>query len=125
MIRFIIKSVFWLSLAFIFMPQIINSDVDETQRLDAATALPPEEKINRIIDAGQTAAEIGGFCYNNQQLCMTGKNILSATGSGLLDGSTRLIEFLNDQFASDATPNKTQSDTIAPNHEVPLPRHRP
>ncbi|MFK4824108.1 DUF5330 domain-containing protein [Paenochrobactrum sp. BZR 588] len=131
MIRFIIKSVFWLSLAFIVMPKIINTDTDQTQRQDAAIVLPPKEKIDGLIAAGQTAAEVGGFCYSNPQLCIDGKNMLSAAGSGLLNGSSKLLDFLSDQFGSETTQDKTpHTDTehsapTAPDHQVPLPRYRP
>lgn len=134
MIRFILKSVFWLSLAFIVMPKIINQDSSSTQRADAELALPPKEKIDDIVKAGQTAAEIGGFCYNNPGLCAQGKNMLSTAGSGLLSGSGQLLDFLSGQFETEmsgtiSTPEKSieaAPDTEpSPANSVPLPRQRP
>lgn len=135
MIRFIIKSVFWLSLAFIIMPKIINSDADQTQRQDAAIPLPSQEKIDDVISAGQTAAQVGSFCYNNPDLCMQGKNIISATGSSLLNGSGKLLDFLSNQLSTENTTeapvqtNTNQSSVEISDQPssgaVPLPRHRP
>lgn len=132
MIRFILKSVFWLSLAFIVMPKILNHNTDNNaQRENARISLPPKDKIDDIITASQTAAEVGGFCYNNPALCIEGKNILSAAGSGLLDSSGKLLDFLSDQFRGekaqetparmDATHHSSQPAT----NSAPLPRQRP
>lgn len=131
MIRFILKSVFWLSLAFIVMPKIISPDTDQAQRDNAKITLPSQDKIDEIIIASQTAAEVGGFCYNNPVLCIEGKNILSAAGSGLLEGSGKLLDFLSDQFGGEQAkeaPSHMDADTSSSqntSNQVPLPNHRP
>ncbi|MGU3574742.1 DUF5330 domain-containing protein [Brucellaceae bacterium C25G] len=131
MIRFIIKSVFWLSLAFIVMPKILSNDADQARHSSAAIKLPPQEKIDDIIAAGQTAAEVGGFCFKNPDLCSQGQQILSATGSGILDGSGKVLEFLSNQFGtgevkeiSTQTENSKFKNQSA-NQTVPLPHSRP
>lgn len=117
MIRFLLKSVIWLSLAFLIMPRILGPQADTPTKKPAAVTTPGTPRasvesnapanisanaqsgqISAALAAGQAAAELGSFCLKNPDLCEAGRSALSSIGSEALKGSGSVLEYLSDRF---------------------------
>ncbi|MCX2695976.1 MULTISPECIES: hypothetical protein [Ochrobactrum] len=134
MIRFLIKSVFWLSLAFIVMPHFFPADKENTSSKNAASveAMAKPDSINQLLANGKTALEVGKLCANNPALCENGTSLLSSAASGILHRSGSILEYLSDRIGTKheipaatvtkqeplTEPSKTSLQTIP----VPTPR---
>lgn len=102
MIRFLIKSVFWLSLAFIVMPQLFPAGNENTssQHKDAVREKSDSETVEQMLANGKTALEIGKLCINNPAICENGTSLVSSAASGMLERSGSILEFLSDRFGN-------------------------
>lgn len=109
MIRFLIKSAIWLSLAFLVMPHFFRADetntgVDKNTTIAAKTE---PDSVDHLLSNGKTALEIGKLCVNNPSLCENGASFLSSAASGVLERSGGVLEYLSDRFG-------TKPQTAAP-----------
>ncbi|MBR7653030.1 hypothetical protein KCX83_11935 [Brucella oryzae] len=106
MIRFLLKSVFWLSLAFIVMPRIFPADEQSKPQEKPAIAETKREpdSIDQLLANGKTAVELGKLCIDNPSFCQNGTSLVSSAGSGLLEGSRAALEYLSDRFGTKPQP---------------------
>ncbi|WP_139975461.1 MULTISPECIES: hypothetical protein [Brucella/Ochrobactrum group] len=130
MIRFLIKSVFWLSLAFIVMPRFFPADEQSKPQEKPITAETKREpdSIDQLLANGKTAVELGKLCIDNPSFCQKGTSLVSSAGSGLLEGSRAALEYLNDRFGSKSQPlAKVEPTTATPAQitiGIPIPTSR-
>ncbi|RQP20698.1 MAG: hypothetical protein EAS49_02395, partial [Brucella intermedia] len=77
MIRFLIKSAFWLTLAFLVMPRIFPADEQNTpQEKPAMTGTRREpDSIDQLLANGKTAVELGKLCIDNPSFCQNGTSL--------------------------------------------------
>jgi len=106
MIRFLLKSVFWLSLAFIVMPRFFPADEQSKPQEKPAIAETKREpdSIDQLLANGKTAVELGKLCIENPSFCQNGTSLVSSAGSGLLEGSRAALEYLSDRFGTKPQP---------------------
>jgi hypothetical protein len=106
MIRFLLKSVFWLSLAFIVMPRFFPADEQSKPQEKPAIAETKREpdSIDQLLANGKTAVELGKLCIDNPSFCQNGTSLVSSAGSGLLEGSRAALEYLSDRFGTKPQP---------------------
>lgn len=126
MIRFFIKSAFWLSLAFIVMPRIIGPQADiatapsspsQSNRSVASNnaASNQDNQLASLVSAGKSVAEIGSFCIKNAELCETGRSALATVGTEALKGSGTVLDYLSQKFG-EASPAATVVTTVKSDH---------
>ncbi len=131
MIRFLIKCVFWLSLAFIVMPRFFPVHDEETLAQETAkqTGQTPQT-MDQWLAHGKTAIEIGKLCIDNPAFCEKGTSLATSAGSGLLKSSGAVLDYLSQRFGekktepspeSLATPASSKPDAA---HGIPLPTPR-
>lgn len=127
MIRFLLKSAFWLMLAFLIMPRFFPSD-DKTapvaQKQAAAHTEAKPDTIEGLINHGKTALEVGKLCLDNQALCENGKSLIASAGSGLLEASGSMLEYLSTYF-SDSPTEPAHPPTKATTAAQPHSKHVP
>jgi len=134
MIRFLIKSVFWLSLAFIVMPHFFPADKENTAPKTVASveAKAEPDSIEQLLANGKTALEIGKLCVNNPALCENGTSMLSSATSGMMQRSGSILEYLSNRFG---TKHETPAPAVAKqelpaepsknsSHIIPIPTPR-
>lgn len=134
MIRFLIKSVFWLSLAFIVMPQVFPTGKENASSENAAPVdgMVKPDSIDQLLANGKTALELGKLCANNPAFCENGTSLLSGTASGMLQRSGSILEYLSDRFGTKPeTPSSIivkEEPTVEPSRKfpqtVPIPTPR-
>ncbi len=129
MIRFLLKSVFWLSLAFIVMPHIFPADEqNKPQEKPAAETKREPDSIDQLLANGKTAVELGKLCIDNPSFCQNGTSLVSSAGSGLLEGSRAALEYLSDRFGTKPQPPaKVEPAATAPVQAaigIPIPTSR-
>ncbi|MBA8841581.1 hypothetical protein [Ochrobactrum sp. RH2CCR150] len=111
MIRFLIKSAFWLSLAFIVMPRFFPAEQENksaekpvavTQTRGEAQGVANGERstVDQLLANGKTAIEIGKLCVDNPSFCENGTSLISSAGSGLLKGSGQMLDYLSQRFGN-------------------------
>ncbi len=102
MIRFLLKSAFWLSLAFIMVPRLFPADLENNapEKPAAIQTKQGPDSIDRIFANGKTAVEIGKLCMDNPSFCKNGTSLVSTAGNGLLEGSRPILEYLSDRFGT-------------------------
>ena len=103
MIRFLIKSVFWLSLAFIVMPRFFPAEQENKSAEKPAAVTQPTDgpsTVDQLLANGKTAIEIGKLCVNNPDFCENGTSLISSAGSGLLKGSGQMLDYLSQRFGN-------------------------
>jgi hypothetical protein len=130
MIRFLIKSVFWLSLAFIVMPRFFPAEqenksaekpvaVSQTRGEPQGTANGERSTVDQLLANGKTAIEIGKLCVDNPSFCENGTSLISSAGSGLLKGSGQMLDYLSQRFGKKKeTPAEAQPATVAEKPEM-------
>ncbi|MBB5703726.1 hypothetical protein FHS76_003636 [Ochrobactrum daejeonense] len=120
MIRFLLKSVFWLSLAFIVMPRLFPTDQENgpSEKAAPTEAARKPDSIDQLLANGKTAVEIGKLCLDNPSFCESGTSVVSNAGSGLLEGSRVVLEYLSDRFGSKPQPSAKAEPAIP----LPTPR---
>ncbi|MBV2142629.1 hypothetical protein KUG47_03830 [Falsochrobactrum sp. TDYN1] len=124
MIRFVLKSAFWLSLAFLIMPHFLPAEPEsETQQQAAPVEGKTErDQIGDLLASGKTAVEIGKLCIDNPPLCEGGQSFLASTGRQLLANSGAMLDYLSSHFSS------TQKQTALPaptkREFIPIPTPR-
>ncbi|MFS2326210.1 hypothetical protein U2P60_12485 [Brucella sp. H1_1004] len=108
MIRFLIKSAIWLSLAFLIMPHFFPADDENTpaQKPVSATSKTEPDQIDQLLSNGKTALELGKLCVNNPSLCENGASFLSNAASGAMERTGGVLEYLSDRFGT-KPPNET------------------
>lgn len=102
MIRFLVKSAIWLSLAFLIMPHFMPNEAENaSSKSDITNSVPstPDE-IEKLIAGGKTAMEVGRFCLENPEICESGQSALKITGGRLLENSGALLGYLSDHFGN-------------------------
>ncbi|MFK4818869.1 hypothetical protein ACI0FS_01605 [Ochrobactrum quorumnocens] len=135
MIRFLIKSVIWLSLAFMVMPHFFPADEETPPQKAPVQAKGEPDSVDQLLANGKTALEIGKLCVNNPSFCENGTSILSNAASGMLERSGGILEYLSDRFgAKQQAPlpdepiiakNELPAEpTQSPSHVVPIPTPR-
>ena len=124
MIRFLLKSVFWLSLAFIVMPRFFPADEQSKPQEKPAIAETKREpdSIDQLLANGKTAVELGKLCIENPSFCQNGTSLVSSAGSGLLEGSRAALEYLSDRFGTKPQPAATAPVQAAIG--IPIPTSR-
>jgi len=94
LIRFIIKSAFWLFILlvgitlFVPMPEDGAEQGQSYSTMDALSAFK-----GALVD-------LGGFCERNEETCETGKAFFSSLGVRARDGAGMLYQFLDQKFTS-------------------------
>ncbi|WP_266019782.1 hypothetical protein [Brucella intermedia] len=130
MIRFLIKSAFWLTLAFLVMPRIFPADEQNTpQEKPAMTGTRREpDSIDQLLANGKTAVELGKLCIDNPSFCQNGTSLVSSAGSGLLEGSRVALEYLSDRFGTKPQPPAKAEPAASPAVQgatgIPIPTPR-
>lgn len=130
MIRFLIKSAFWLTLAFLVMPRIFPADEQNTtQEKPAMTGTGREPvSIDQLLANGKTAVELGKLCIDNPSFCQSGTSLVSSTGSGFLEGSRVALEYLSDRFGAKPQPPAKAEPAASPAVQaatgIPIPTPR-
>ena len=135
MIRFLIKSAIWLTLAFMVMPHFFPADEKTTPQKASAQAKGEPDSVDQLLANGKTALEIGKLCVNNPSFCENGTSFLSSAASGMLERSGGILEYLSDRFGT----KQQSSDPVVPivakqelpaeptsssSHIVPIPTPR-
>jgi hypothetical protein len=116
MIRFLIKSVFWLSLAFIVMPRFFPAEQEN-------------KSAEKPVAVSQTRGEPQGTANGerstvdqllaNPSFCENGTSLISSAGSGLLKGSGQMLDYLSQRFGNKKeTPAEAQPATVAEKPEM-------
>ncbi|MFD1197659.1 hypothetical protein ACFQ3K_04865 [Brucella gallinifaecis] len=102
MIRFLIKSAIWLSLAFMIMPQFFPADGENTSsdKEPGSTINTKTDAADQILANGKTALEIGKLCINNPALCETGASFLSGAANSAMEQSGGILEYLSERFGA-------------------------
>ncbi|MCL7999351.1 hypothetical protein M8994_13965 [Brucella sp. 21LCYQ03] len=102
MIRFLIKSAIWLSLAFMIMPHFFPADEENTtaQKPAIAASKTEPDPIDQLLSNGKTALELGKLCVNNPSFCENGASFLSSAASGAMERTGGVLEYLNDRFGT-------------------------
>ncbi len=102
MIRFLIKSAFWLSLAFIVMPHFFPADKEDTAPKTSVSieAKAKPDSVDQLLANGKTALEIGKLCLNNPAFCENGTSLLSSAASGIMQRSGSLLAYLSERFGT-------------------------
>ncbi|GAA5540284.1 hypothetical protein D8666_00150 [Ochrobactrum soli] len=122
MIRFLIKSAIWLSLAFIVMPRFFPAEQEnKSAEKPAAIAETRGEPstVDQLLANGKTAIEIGKLCMNNPSFCENGTSMISSAGSGLLKGSGQMLDYLSQRFGNKSeTPADPQPVAVAEKPET-------
>lgn len=138
MIRFLIKSAIWLSLAFMIMPHFFPADEENTpapKQVEKPSNAKPDQ-IDQLLSNGKTALELGKLCVNNPSLCESGASFLSTAASGAMDRTGGVLEYLSDRFGAKnpmtipASPEPTipqqvsiqQNQTAISKIPIPTPR---
>lgn len=137
MIRFLIKSAIWLSLAFMVMPHFFPADEGKTPEKNAASVQTKGEpgSVDQLLANGKTALEIGKLCVNNPSFCETGTSFLSSAASGIVERSGGMLEYLSDRFGTKQPPTDPVIPVVTKNelpagptqsssHIVPIPTPR-
>lgn len=130
MIRFLLKSVFWLSLAFIVMPRFFAADEQNKPQEKPAIAETKREpdSIDQLLANGKTAVELGKLCIDNPSFCQNGTSLVSSAGSGLLEGSRAALEYLSDRFGtkppSPAKAEPAAAEPVQAATGIPIPTSR-
>ncbi|MEN3396095.1 hypothetical protein ABC425_04830 [Brucella melitensis] len=135
MIRFLLKSAFWLSLAFIAEPHFFPADQENKAQENKPHEKPAHEQakqepssIEQILANGKTAVEIGKLCMDNPSFCKSGTSLVSSAGSGFLEGSRVMLEYLSARFgAKKETPVQERpaaAETISVKSQIPVPTPR-
>lgn len=122
MIRFLIKSVFWLSLAFIVMPRFFPAEQENKVAEKPAAVTKPQSApgaVDQLLANGKTAIEIGKLCMDNPSFCENGTSLISSAGSGLLKGSGQMLDYLSQRFGNKKdAPAEPQPGTEKPEMTV-------
>jgi len=128
MIRFLVKSAIWLSLAFLIMPHFMADEAENvSSKPDIANSTPStSDEIGKLIAGGKTAMEVGKFCMDNPTICENGQSALKTSAGQLLENSGALLGFLSDHFGhSDKMPTASIPETLPEKPQfIPVPTPR-
>jgi len=91
LIRFFIKSVFWLFILLIGITLFVPSPDDETGQGQGYSAMDALSIVRGAI------TDLGGFCERNQETCENGKSFFNSLGARARDGAGMLYQFLDRQ----------------------------
>lgn len=129
MIRFLLKSVFWLSLAFIAMPHFFPAREDNKAGQNPVVSGNDPQSVDQILAHGRTAVEIGKLCIDNPSFCEQGTSLAASAGSSVLKGSGQLLDFLSESFGNKTNTALPQQPTAAApfssaKGDIPVPTAR-
>lgn len=111
MFRFLIKSVFWIGLAFLVMPQLMGDEQHGFFNKTTPTSQTEPENGFKLPDfrqAGKSVAELEQLCKNFSQYCEDDNSIFSNILNTTLASAGQLLDFLSNQF----TEEEESVDTI-------------
>ncbi|MCZ2203858.1 DUF5330 domain-containing protein [Bartonella sp. A05] len=113
MIRFLIKSVFYLFFVFV----IISFFTTEPNSNSFSTPKDTETTTNDAITALKGAInDLLTFCERNTETCDIGKSFLESIGAHARDGAKIVYEYLNSTFGNK---NMTQPENSQPLNGYP------
>jgi len=95
LIRFIIKSVFWLFILLVGITLFVPLPDDEERSGQGYSTMDTLRAVRGAI------ADLGGFCQRNEETCETGKAFFASLGVRARDGAGMLYQFLDRQFSGD------------------------
>jgi len=95
LIRFVIKSAFWLFILLVGITLFVPPPDGEERPDQAYSTMDTLSAVRGVI------ADLGGFCQRNEETCETGKSFFASLGLRARDGAAMLYQFLDRQFASD------------------------
>lgn len=110
MFRFLIKSVFWISLAFLVMPHLMGDDENKFFSTSSSDKLieNSSSQLVKLHEAQKSMSELEQLCKNFSQYCDEDKTFFSAVLSTTLNGAGQFLDFLSTQFSQE----ETSVDTI-------------
>jgi len=95
LIRFVIKSAFWLFIVLVGITLFVPPPDDEARQGQPYSTMDALSAVRGVI------ADLGGFCQRNEETCETGKSFFSSLGLRARDGAAMLTQFLDRQFSGD------------------------
>ncbi|PRD45786.1 hypothetical protein C5748_01130 [Phyllobacterium phragmitis] len=122
--RFLIKTAFWLTLAFLVLPHTplgnLSGDLNggkndqeagsplasnPAMAHDSAQSEDPEKAgpLETFFAAQKTLADFSSFCTRNASVCETGKAVFSSLGVQAEDGARIAYEYLGARFGKEPT----------------------
>lgn len=105
MFRFLIKSVFWIGLAFLVMPQIMGDDGARSFFTNNASpsTTPPQSSalLPEIKKAEKTVTEIEQICQNFTGYCDEDNSLLSNLLNNVLSQTGHFLSFLSEKLTDD------------------------
>jgi len=104
LIRFVVKSAFWLFILLVGITLFVPAPDDEARQGQDYSAM------DALIIVKGAITDLGGFCQRNEGTCEAGRSFFSSLGARARDGAGLLYQFLDRQFASD----DTQPPEVAP-----------
>ncbi|MEL6089046.1 DUF5330 domain-containing protein [Bartonella schoenbuchensis] len=113
MIRFLIKSAFFLFIIFVVISFFSAKPKDNhSSSLEANITAS-----DAIIALKNTITDLGKFCERNVEVCKTGKSFFNPLGERARDGAKIAYEYLDSIFSNKNTiqpENTTSEDDILP-----------
>jgi len=94
LIRFVIKSAFWLFILLVGITLFVPMPDDATRPSQSYSTMDALSAFKGAL------ADFGGFCERNAQTCETGKAFFATLGVRARDGAGMLYQFLDQQFTS-------------------------
>ncbi|ENN93373.1 DUF5330 domain-containing protein [Bartonella bovis] len=107
MIRFLIKSVFFLFVIFVIISFFSSKPKDN----HSSTLEADITASDAIIALKNTVTDLGKFCERNVEVCKTGKSFFSPLGERARDGAKIAYEYLDHIFSN--------KNTIQPENIIP------
>ncbi len=98
MIRFLLKSAFWLGLAFMVMPRLLPAERKETPPAPAVHDAR-QGPVDQLLAHGETAVKLGRICADDPAFCKNGTALLAGAGRGLLEKTGAALGALSDLVA--------------------------
>ncbi|MEW5421410.1 DUF5330 domain-containing protein [Amorphus sp. 3PC139-8] len=102
MIRFFIRSVFWLAVVLLVLPFVISRPESRSNVVDTEPQAGSREAVAALSGA---VSDASSFCERQPDACDAGKSVVSAIGSQLRDGAATLAYLLNEAL------NDAEDDT--------------
>lgn len=137
MIRFVLKSAFWLGLAFLIMPRLFPSTAHNAISSGDLQQAASETGSNGsaagtadgLLATGNSLYQVGKFCMDNQALCENGGKLMTNASGQAIQGTASVLDYLSRNYGtskSAATPQQVlpvgQDDR--PLATIPIPTAR-
>lgn len=117
MIRFFIKSLFFLTLLLVGISFFGPSRQDGSSASDQATST-----VDALLAVKDTVSDLGGFCDRNAETCETGKSFLGSLGERARDGAKIAYEYLDKTFGTQKNEPQDKPENI---NTGSIPSHIP